>query len=113
MNPLRFLIPLFLTIVLEEAGAWMLGLRGRQLLIVMLVNMITNPALHLIGILLSRFLSGDTVMGIVYFVLEPIVVLAEGKLYSLERNLPHPYRISLILNVISLTGGILWNLLRK
>lgn len=111
MNMFRFLIPLFLTVFLEEAGALACSLRGRHLIEVLLVNMITNPAMHLAAGISARVLPMETVMRMVWFVFEPLIILAEGNLYARDRSFPHPYRMSLIMNLITITGGLVWNYL--
>ncbi len=113
MKAPRFLVPLFLTVVLEEAGAWLLGIRERKkLVLILLVNMITNPCLTLCGALLYRQFPMHVVRIIVYALLEPLIILAEGRIYQSYLEEEHPYRISFILNLISIGGGILWNCLR-
>ena len=113
MNNFRFLVPLILTEILEGIGAVLLGIRGRKnLLLIFLANMITNPALTLCGALLYRRLSMNAVLAVIYLILEPLIILAEGKIYESYLEEKHPYRISFILNLISMIGGVLWNWLR-
>jgi len=113
MKALRFLVPLFLTVAFEAGGAFLLGIRERKkLLLILLTNMLTNPCLTLCGALLYRHLPMPAVRLIVYALLEPLIILAEGRIYQSYLEEEHPYRISFILNVISIAGGILWNWLQ-
>ena len=106
---LLFLRPLLATIVIEVLLACLLGQRkGRTLLLVVLVNMVTNPLLHLAAGSLLQKMPLSQVHWIVYAVMEPLVVLIEGLLYHRCTDLRHPYLFSLILNTGSLTGGWLW-----
>lgn len=110
MISFSFLVPLALTELFELSGAYLLGIRKkRDLLLILLVNMMTNPALSLCGILLYRVFPIDTVMGIVYWLLEPLIILFEGRMYQIFLGKEHPYCLSFILNMISITGGMLWN----
>ena len=109
---LWFLRPLVLTVLFELAGAYLCGIRRRRCLgVVVLVNVITNPLLQIVSGLLSRILSGGVLKAVMYLVLEPLIVLAEGWVYHRTITHDHPYRLSLILNVISIAGGFLWKTL--
>ena len=108
-----FLKPLFLTILFEGTGAFFLGVRdARDQLLILLVNIVTNPLLVLFSVILMYHLGIDRAYLITYLILEPIVVYAEYRFYrtylSTEKD---PFRLSLLLNIISVTGGILCQLL--
>ena len=106
---LRFLVPLALTEVFELCGAYALGLRKKALLLVVLVNALTNPLLNLVIALLGPGLPGNGLKLLTYGILEPLVILAEGRIYQSCLEESHPYRISVILNMGSILGGLLWN----
>ena len=102
---------LALTVVIEAACAFGLGVRSRNgQLIVLLANIITNPLLNCVLTAVSFYISP----GVYYYFLVPleiIVVIAEGAIY--RGFLPgenHPFRLSLILNACSyfLGTGILY-----
>ncbi len=109
---LSFLVPLGATVLLEVLTGFLLGLRGKkELLLVVLVNVLTNPLLHLLagGVYV---LAGREWMRIaIYAVLEPLVILAEGWIYQFGLKVSHPYCMSFIMNLVSITGGVVWTLL--
>lgn len=110
---LLFLRPLVLTLLFEVSASIVIGLRKpKQLLLVVLVNVLSNPLLHLSAGLLYRYLPLPAVRVMVYVILEPLVILLEGWIYAKSGIIPRPYRNSFILNVISLGGGLIWNCLR-
>lgn len=100
-------ISLGLTLLVEMTGALMLGIRkGKDLLLVFLVNIVTNLplvlTLDLVYIFHRRALTWPLI-----FTLESCAFLTEGILYRkhlVYRKLD-PFAISLILNVISYFGG--------
>ena len=107
-----FLKPLLATVAIEAAGAFCLGVRAaRDLALVALINLITNPLINLAALLLrqSGFLYAEAV---IYLLLEPLVVLVEYLLYRahLESGI-RPFRLALLLNAFSAIGGLLWGML--
>lgn len=107
-----FLVPMALTVVLEVLTAFLLGIRRpKQLLLVVLVNVLTNPLLHLFAGLLYRVLPMSVIHVLIYAVLEPLVILTEGRIYEMGLEVSHPYRVSFIMNLVTITGGLLWMLL--
>ena len=107
-----FLVPMALTAVLEVLTAFLLGIRRPgQLRLVALVNVLTNPLLHLIAGLLYRVLPMTVIHVLIYAVLEPLVILLEGRIYQMGLDVSHPYRVSFIMNLVTVTGGLLWMLL--
>lgn len=109
---IRYLLEMFgvslaLTLVIELAAGWIMGLRSRKkLLLIVLVNVLTNPAAVLICWL-----------GAPQIPVEIIVILAEAWVYfwfSKDPNwtISHPAWTSVIANGLSwligfLLGGIL------
>lgn len=104
------LIPLFLTVLLECAGGCLLGLRqGKQQFLILLVNCLTNPLLVVTSQFLMYNMGRETGLILTYALLEPCVIAAEGILY--RNRMPGtdmPFRLSLILNMITIAGGLLW-----
>lgn len=98
-----------LTLALElPAGALLGYYRWKDLLLIFLVNVLTNP---LLGLILDGIYLG---LGIfpgwqIMLPLETLVVLAEGWLYRgrLSREGLDPFLLSLILNAISYLGGMM------
>lgn len=97
-----FSVSLGLTLLIELPLGFLMGLRkGKYLLLMVLVNILTNPA---------------AVFAIWLGVWEPlaegIVLLTEAGIYSwFSRDsgwhIPHPWRVSLVCNGISWLFGIL------
>ena len=107
---LIYLKPLLLTIVLELAGAIILfRIKSRKdLILVVLVNIITNPLLVYFSLLLMYYLGIGTGTILTYLLLEPIVVFSEYLLYKKYLTSRNDHLIvSLTLNLISIIGGIL------
>ena len=97
------------TLGFELAGAWLLGVREkRDYLLLILVNVLTNPILVLIlngiwlkfGIWPAWYVMGPLEVG---------VVLVEGFLFRgrLEYKKINPFVLSAALNGISVLGGML------
>lgn len=100
---------LALTLILELAGAGILGMRKwRDFLLVALVNILTNPLLGLIldGIYLGQ---GRYPGWYIILPLEAAVVITEGLLYRgrLVYRKIKPFLLSLLLNGISYLGGVM------
>ncbi|MGN0388750.1 MAG: hypothetical protein ACI4ER_08020 [Suilimivivens sp.] len=72
---LKLVISLLLTLVTEFPMAFLFQARGKDLLLVFLVNILTNPAVVLVSTL-----TGDRIF--VQIILEVIAVLAEGFYYN-------------------------------
>lgn len=105
--PLVMLYCLGSTILIEGALAFLCGVRRRaDQLIVLLVNVLTNPLLVSIGyLILFRF--GRAGYNIATGVMEISVVFVEGWIYS--RFLPdrkHPFLLSMFLNAGSFLIGL-------
>ena len=102
-------VSLLLTEALELGAAFLLGMRrGRDFLLVLLVNVVTNPPVGLLfdGVWLF---TGEMPPWYLILAAEAGAVGAEALLYRgrLEyRKLP-PLLLSLILNLISYFGGVL------
>jgi len=101
------LAPLLLTVALEEAFALLWGLRGwRQLLLVALVNGLTNPPVnffyHLLRTVPRMAPAALTVC------LEAAAVLVEWLCYRrLDRTVPRPFLLALLANLFSYSMGCL------
>ncbi len=99
MTPIDFVLPLALTISLEGAVALVWGLRRRNLLLLVLVNVLTNPA----AVLLHALFPG----GAVTAALELGAVAAEGACYKrLGRAVRRPWLFSLSANAFSFCLGL-------
>ena len=103
-----YLKPLLLTILFEGIAASFLGLRTlKQQFLVMLVNILTNPLLVYFSFLLMYHLGIEVGTILTYMILEPLVILIEFLIYQKYLDHDHPFRLSLMLNIISIIGGLL------
>ena len=97
-----FAVSLLLTLLLEVPLAWCMGLRrSKELLLVLMVNVLTNP----VAVLLHW-------LGIAQIPIEAGVLAAEAVLYlwfSKDEgwNIPHPVLLALCCNVFSYLTGVL------
>lgn len=101
---------LLLTLAVELGIAWLIGVRKRKdLALVALVNVLTNPPLVLILDLVYVF-DRDHLHWYLIAALELAAVCIEALLYRnrLEFKRISPWQISLLLNGISYFGGWLF-----
>lgn len=97
------LLALCLTEVLELLFARMWGLKKQQLVLVFLMNLLTNPALNLLYFLFVSFLGLPKVPVII--LLEAAVVIVES--CCCHKVIAHPVRFSLCVNGFSYAIGAL------
>lgn len=101
------IISLFLTIVIELSTSFLLGVRSkRDILVCILVNTCTNPAVVYIANLLILY-SNQTIYNIIVTIMEISVIFIEFILYKkcLQDYKKSPFVLSLINNSISWTIG--------
>lgn len=103
-------LSLLLTIVLELLAATVMGLRGRDLLLTIILNILTNP------IVTASFyiLSGLTQFSepLIKLFLEISAVMAEWLIYrKYGENIKRPLLLSVGLNGFSFFSGMLINYL--
>lgn len=112
---------LVLAVVIELSLAYALGVRGKRNFGVMLnVNCITNPIIVTLAFLMIQALGNGFLTRLLELPLEAIVVFVEGAVYarmlrsteaddSGKREIQpmNPFRLSLILNVVSYGVGVL------
>ncbi len=101
------LLSLGLTLLLEVPLALLFGARGRQLLLVVLVNIMTNPAVGLLYQLSFRYTRFNSLA--VLAVLEVSAVLVEFVYYKKYNTFRHPFLFSLAANAFSFGVGLLIN----
>lgn len=107
------IISLILTLLIEEVFVLAAGIRRKEdLLLVLLVNIITNPIVVFLYYTVDYYLPVD--MGIVTILLEAAAILAEAGYYAkYSENIRHPLLISLGANIISFSIGewiMSWNI---
>lgn len=103
---------LVFTIIIEVSIAFLLGYRKKDLLNVLLVNILTNPIVSSVPVYFNvKF--GLKYRNISLFVLELLVLVIEGFIYKkyLNRKKINPYLLSLILNGASYFIGVIINYL--
>lgn len=102
-----FGISLILTLILELPVASLMGIRGREhLLLVILVNILTNPA----AVLACRLGAAEPVVELAVFAVEAWIYRWFSK--DERWNIPHPVRLSAAANGLSwLTGMVIGGLL--
>lgn len=97
---MQFVISLLLTILLEGAAALVWGIRGRDLVLVTLVNILTNPLVVLVHNLAPGFLWGTLVP-------ELLAVFTEALIYLRKENrIPHPVAFAVTANAFSYLTGV-------
>ncbi|MBR3512412.1 MAG: hypothetical protein IKN74_05610 [Clostridia bacterium] len=105
--PLIMLRCLLLTIIIELILALILGIRDKKDIInVILVNVITNPIVVLTPIII--YLNyGSTIRRVSLYILEVLTVIVEGLIYKKVLNYKkiNCFLLSLILNVASFLIG--------
>ena len=108
--PKVMLISLTCTIIIEVGLAFVLKYRNKDLLNVLLVNVLTNPLLNSVIVAVNVY-YGLRVRNIVLYILEVLVVIIEGFIYQkyLDRKKINGYLLSLILNIASYGLGLLIN----
>lgn len=102
-------IALFCTIIIELIFGLMLGIREKDdLLTILLVNILTNPLLVSITYLIGLYCG---MQKIVTYILEVLVIIIEGFIYKklLYYKKRNPFIISLILNIMSYSIGLVIN----
>ena len=101
---------LILTIIIEVGIAIILGYRKKDLVNILLVNIITNPIVVTIPLYINVN-YGLSKRNITLLMLEILTVFAEGFIYKLylKNKKINPYLLSLILNVSSYLIGVVIN----
>ena len=101
---------LVLTIIIEGIAAYIMTRDTVKLRHNICCNLITNPLLNLIAILLVM-VSGRTAYYIWLVIGEILVLISEWRLYILfgEKSGKKAFMLSLVTNALSLSAGIILN----
>lgn len=99
-------ISLGLTLVLELGLALCVRLRGRRLLLVLLMNLLTNPAAVMAHFLLTYYAGWPFWASCLP--LEGLVIAVEG--LCLREVIRHPWWIAALLNAFSFSVGLILQL---
>ncbi len=116
MNEMAYLLPTFglslgLTLVLEGMIALLFRMRGRDLLLFLLSNMLTNPAVVCLD-MVFRSIFPDISVFLWQLPLEGGVVAMEGYLYARRsRSLYAPWLFSAVANSFSYGMGLIVSML--
>lgn len=104
-------ISLVMTILLEGSFALIVGIRDkRDLLLLCMVNILTNPAVVLIYHMTAYYTALNIVL--VTVVLEGSAIAVEGSYYkAYARTIRHPCLFSAFVNLFSFTIGKLISLI--
>lgn len=103
-------VSLGLTLLFEGLFALLWGLRGRDLTLCMLVNLLTNPPLVFLVLCWRQFGPGPGWLPVP--LLEAAAVLAEGHIYRRDgEHIRRPLLFSLCANALSYSLGLLVNAL--
>ena len=101
---------LVITILIETTIAFIIKYRNRDLLNVVLVNILTNPILNSVMVYINVY-YGLKIRNIFVIIFEILVVIIEGAIYQkyLENRKINGYLLSLLLNISSYVLGLVIN----
>ena len=101
---------LILTVLVETLIAFFIGYRKKDLLNVVLVNIMTNPTVFIVPVYFN-IKYGLLERNVVLFILEILAVLSEGFVYDkyFENRKMNGYVLSLILNLSTYLLGVIIN----
>lgn len=101
---------LIITILIETTIAIILKYRNKDLLNVVLVNILTNPILNSVMVYINVY-YGLKIRNIFVIIFEILVVIIEGAIYQkyLENRKINGYLLSLLLNISSYVLGLVIN----
>lgn len=102
---LKLAFAFLLTIAIEVPVCLLFGIRKKELLIVILANVITNPSLNVIFGLC--WLYADQYALWVLAALEICAVLIEWRIYRILTGAKHPFWASLTANAVSFCIGLI------
>lgn len=104
------LISLALTLVLELLFAFVWGVRGKDLLLAVLVNILTNPFVVLLNFICTVYTALPP--WLMKAVPEVLAVMAEWIIYRrFSQGIKKPLLFSVSVNAFSFFGGVLINIL--
>lgn len=108
--PIVMIRCLVITIIIETTIAIILKYRNKDLINIILVNILTNPILNSVMVYINVY-YGLKARNIFVGIFEVLVVIIEGAIYQkyLERRKINGYLLSLILNISSYVLGLIIN----
>ena len=102
-------ISLLLTLIIEIFISYILGIRGKKdIKVVICANICTNPVVVYIANLTALF-GTEMLYGIIVIILEILAVVVETFIFKkyLKFDKINPWKISLLNNVISFSSGLI------
>jgi len=104
-------ISLLLTLVFEETFALLWGIRGkREIILVLLVNVLTNPPVVLLYYTATGLWHWNAVL--VTLILESAAVIVEWRCYrAYSEQVKRPFLFALLVNIFSYAIGCVINLI--
>lgn len=107
--PHIMLICLICTIIIETTIGYLLGIKDKKdLIVIILVNIMTNPLVTSISTYFNvEYSQKARIISLIF--LELFAFISEGYIYkkTLKYNKKNPYIISMILNICSYTLGLI------
>lgn len=105
------LISLTSTIFFEETVSLFWGIRNKKdILLILLVNIITNPLVVFIYYIFNHYNIGNPI--ITKLLLESVAIFAEGAYYrKYGVNIKRPFLFSFCCNVVSFGIGVLYTIM--
>ena len=103
--PLSLLLALLMTEAIELPVCLLFGMRGRDLVFVLLANVLTNPLLNVLYAIACLYTRIPPAAALA--VLEPAAVIAEWIVYRSATDAKRPFLVSLTANAASFGLGLL------
>lgn len=98
----KILLSLVLTLIIELTISIVLGIRGKDILRIIFINVMTNVPLNIIVNLLYMWFNPNVIFYFIVPILEILVFLIEGKYFKkLNNSIINPYKLSILLNAFS------------
>ena len=98
----KILLSLVLTLIIELTISIVLGIRGKDILRIIFINIMTNVPLNIIVNLLYMRFDPNIIFYCVVPILEILVFIIEGRYFKkLDNSIINPYKLSFLLNIFS------------
>ena len=105
---------LLLTLLIELIISLVLGIRGKDLLKITLINILTNVPLNILVSILYIYMNNTIVFYVIVPILEVFIVLIEGTYFKkLNKSIIGPYKLSILLNGFSYSFSLVYVILEK
>ncbi len=106
-------IALFLTCIIEAMTQCFLKDRKKWIFSGLLCNVVTNPLLNVIVLILYAFVDNVCVLYLIIIFLECVVLFTEAGLYKLmlDKKYKTCLLVSAACNALSFSVGLMWNII--